>query len=267
MVEQHKNNSPTDLKLSIVKMCCNYLNKILGGNQMNDFKEKLFNGFTLIELLVVIAIIAILAAILFPVFAQAREKARQSSCLSNMKQIGLGVFMYSEDYDETLPAGCYTNYTTNGATYTYFGIPNLLDPYIKNWSIWKCPSQAVETNLGPLPGLVSGTIGGISYNKLQRYYLPNGNALIATDFYNGATTGHKTPPTIGAIEKPADTIAFMEVFGLDITINYEKFSSWLIPNWKNFTPHMEGENLSFLDGHAKYVKAKAITSEMFGTAL
>jgi prepilin-type N-terminal cleavage/methylation domain-containing protein len=70
------------------------------------------SGFTLIELLVVIAIIAILAAILFPVFAQAREKARTASCLSNLKQIGLATMMYSQDYDERYPPGYYTGWTT-----------------------------------------------------------------------------------------------------------------------------------------------------------
>src|SRR5262245_34867273 len=70
------------------------------------------NGFTLIELLVVIAIIAILAAILFPVFAQAREKARQATCLSNLKQIGTGLMMYVQDFDEAVPAGTTANLTT-----------------------------------------------------------------------------------------------------------------------------------------------------------
>ena len=80
-------------------------------------------GFTLIELLVVIAIIAILAAILFPVFAQARAKARQAACQSNMKQIGLGVMMYAQDYDETFPTGDDIN--------------SKLEPYLKNNSVFK----------------------------------------------------------------------------------------------------------------------------------
>src|SRR5579872_7481927 len=80
------------------------------------------SGFTLIELLVVIAIIAILAAILFPVFAQAREKARAITCLSNLKQIGLACTMYTQDYDETLPFA----WSAQGGWY------NLLQPYIKN---------------------------------------------------------------------------------------------------------------------------------------
>src|SRR4028118_1317475 len=101
-------------------------------------------GFTLIVLLVVIAIIAILAAILFPVFAQAREKARSSSCMSNHKQIALGVIQYMGDYDGVVPlyetpdllnnnAGVPTTATTRWA--------NLLQPYIKSWGIFDCPSN------------------------------------------------------------------------------------------------------------------------------
>jgi prepilin-type N-terminal cleavage/methylation domain-containing protein/prepilin-type processing-associated H-X9-DG protein len=91
-------------------------------------------GFTLIELLVVIAIIAILAAILFPVFAKAREKARQTSCLSNCKQIGLSIEMYKADYDQTFPFSC--NLTPYVSWYDYF-----LAPYIKNTQMIRCPSQ------------------------------------------------------------------------------------------------------------------------------
>jgi prepilin-type N-terminal cleavage/methylation domain-containing protein/prepilin-type processing-associated H-X9-DG protein len=111
-------------------------------------------GFTLIELLVVIAIIAILAAILFPVFAQAREKARAITCVSNQKQIGLGIVMYVQDYDETLPQNQY--YTPPDTRTTW---ADMVYPYIKNGTahidnngsliqgkdgIWKCPSAAAE---------------------------------------------------------------------------------------------------------------------------
>lgn len=108
------------------------------------------NAFTLIELLVVIAIIAILAAILFPVFAQAREKARQASCLSNMNQMGKATMMYAQDSDEMLfpyrtraanpfaaellPLG-----HTRASDRTFYN--QLLYPYIKNWQVWRCPSK------------------------------------------------------------------------------------------------------------------------------
>lgn len=92
-------------------------------------------GFTLIELLVVIAIIAILAAILFPVFARAREKARQASCQSNLKQIGLAFEMYVQDYDETYPMCAMKR--AGGYAYYYY---QTLEPYLKNEQIWYCPS-------------------------------------------------------------------------------------------------------------------------------
>jgi len=91
-------------------------------------------GFTLIELLVVIAIIAILAAILFPVFARAREKARQASCASNLKELALGVLMYAGDYDERLV----TRYYSGGGQWE----TSLVQPYIKNMQICRCPSTA-----------------------------------------------------------------------------------------------------------------------------
>ena len=92
-------------------------------------------AFTLIELLVVIAIIAILAAILFPVFARARENARRASCQSNLKQIGLGILQYVQDYDETFP-----NTVSNGPP--YYGWVQLTQPYLKSYQIFQCPSES-----------------------------------------------------------------------------------------------------------------------------
>ena len=108
-------------------------------------------GFTLIELLVVIAIIAILAAILFPVFARAREKARQTSCLNNMKQIGLGLMMYTTDWDDTYPlAYYYQNGVSGGGGYVHWS--GMIAPYVKNDQLWVCnsdPNKGLEpTNPG-----------------------------------------------------------------------------------------------------------------------
>src|ERR1700709_2518165 len=127
---------------------------------MHNFKsisrrtQRRESGFTLIELLVVIAIIAILAAILFPVFAQAREKARQATCLSNQKQIGLAILQYNQDYDEEYPTS-YTLYSPGGVPNT---TPDLTPcnwaclalPYIKSTGVFLCPSET--HTLGITPG-------------------------------------------------------------------------------------------------------------------
>src|SRR6266849_5928803 len=100
------------------------------------------SAFTLIELLVVIAIIAILAAILFPVFAQAREKARQTSCLSNMKQTAIALISYSTDYDETMPLAFPNVPPINGGNSRDMPWDSLLQPYVKSVQVFTCPSDS-----------------------------------------------------------------------------------------------------------------------------
>jgi prepilin-type N-terminal cleavage/methylation domain-containing protein/prepilin-type processing-associated H-X9-DG protein len=125
-------------------------------------------GFTLIELLVVIAIIAILAAILFPVFARARENARRSSCQSNLKQVGLGLMQYAQDYDELLPAA---RVMGSGATGTKW--QDVLQPYIKSTQLFNCPSDSfsgTERYVFPPSARSSQEYGSYSVNSL--YYDP-----------------------------------------------------------------------------------------------
>src|ERR1044071_7410166 len=106
------------------------------------------SAFTLIELLIVIAIIALLAAILFPVFARARENARRASCQSNLKQLALGITQYTQDYDESFPIS-----TTNTATYVAGG-PTIgwadgIYPYVKSLQVYQCPSEPFAPNASP----------------------------------------------------------------------------------------------------------------------
>ena len=198
-------------------------------------------GFTLIELLVVIAIIAILAAILFPVFAKAREKARQSSCLSNCKQLGLAVMSYAQDYDEMLPAAYSQNvpsYTLpNGATHTggYLLWHTKLYPYMKNYQIMSCPSASG----GDI--YTGGYSGGGSYGMNT---FAQGKAL-------------------GALSFPAENMFMAEATGGDVYIldgdtggtNDEMIGSATVTTAPR---HNGGLNNLFCDGHAKWMGASNI---------
>src|SRR6187431_712033 len=118
---------------------------------MHRFKKR---GFTLIELLVVISIIAILAAILFPVFARARENARRASCQSNLRQIGLGLMQYAQDYDETLPTNAPGNGTSANDVFNYANSPitnwvTATQPYFKSWRVLICPSAMPNSAAAP----------------------------------------------------------------------------------------------------------------------
>src|SRR5205809_1822128 len=104
------------------------------------------SGFTLIELLVVIAVIAIIAAILFPVFAQARERARMSACASNMKQIGTALMMYTQDYDETFPCIRFHEWSAEKGKFCYVW-KNALRPYLKSLDVFGCPSNPLSRSI------------------------------------------------------------------------------------------------------------------------
>lgn len=177
-------------------------------------------GFTLIELLVVIAIIAILAAILFPVFAKAREKARQSSCLSNVKQLCLGWLSYTQDYDEKCPPSA--RFTAQGS-YWYARVM----PYLKNTQILQCPSRSPHVSAMP----------------------PSGDHPHVADYAPNYYINHvATYTSLGAVDKPAETGVLADNIGAD----YVYF-----PWWAYAVYHNDGGNVGFFDGHAKWYGSKS----------
>jgi prepilin-type N-terminal cleavage/methylation domain-containing protein/prepilin-type processing-associated H-X9-DG protein len=233
------------------------------------------SAFTLIELLVVIAIIAILAAILFPVFAQAREKARAISCLSNIKQVSLSWNMYLQDYDEQMVTMWgYNEDPSVGSLYW----PKLLDPYTKSWAIYHCPD-------GADPNGIWGGGPNAWYGNQMRLSQIGYNYLDLADWPGCAQT---TSLGLASVDSPASTIAFTDSSGSDpisnsgngwMGVNGPAQYAAILPapvtctwytgvhggyDW-TITPnaqpdflgfaiwrHSNGMNVAWVDGHAKW---------------
>jgi len=184
-------------------------------------------GFTLIELLVVIAIIAILAAILFPVFARAREKARQTSCLSNVKQINLGLLMYAQDFDETTAHRCEATPAGNMGCYM-----TQVYPYVKNAQLFQCPSSAPR----------------LSSTGNRRGGLPR------TYGFNCRGQGTSGGKMLARFQRPAETITILDTNGgLAKSRGGDQRSNGNCGhNYWSINRHNDGVNVGFMDGHAKW---------------
>ncbi|MCL5103801.1 MAG: prepilin-type N-terminal cleavage/methylation domain-containing protein [Armatimonadetes bacterium] len=205
------------------------------------------DGFTLIELLVVIAIIAILAAILFPVFAQTKEKARQVTCLSNQKQIGMALMSYCTDSNDTYPIQAqFGKPTGGGGLFNEVIMWNMLSRYIKNQNVWKCPSQL------PWQKDYATRYYCNYFYRAQDFNMKNfgGPSNSLTDVgLGGYDSGgsYKGPPRkVSSIRKPSAKISFYE-------------GTWIASyagNNYRFLTHMDGGNFVYADGHARYGMVK-----------
>ena len=211
----------------------------------SSHKTSLYTAFTLIELLVVIAIIAILAAILFPVFARARENARRSSCQSNLKQLGLGILQYSQDYDERFPY-----FQASGGNFRQFAI---IQPYVKSLQVLQCPSESTAPNTNPI------NAGYVDYSY---------NIYLSEDPYVSATTpGRKvsvltqaslTVLYADAVTESANSYESGCAKARNCTAGFATFAT----SANELDPaqrHLEGQNFAFCDGHVKWYKGDTAT--------
>ncbi len=196
-------------------------------------------AFTLIELLVVIAIIAILAAILFPVFAQAREKARSISCLSNLKQLGTASIMYAQDYDEMVLPHCIRDFSDpSGPVYSYWFEEAM--PYVKNAQVFVCPSHR-------------GAVGGHGFVGSYAYICDGFTLDPADPNYSGLPYGGIY--SLAELHYPAELIMLGESQKATCRVCPEYHTHAFPPVWpvqKN--RHQGGSNYLFYDGHAKWAR-------------
>ncbi len=204
-------------------------------------------GFTLIELLVVIAIIAILAAILFPVFAQAREKARQTHCVNNIKQFALAVFQYIQDYDETYPMSVYRS--TSGGQPCAFTMIAAIQPYVKNDALYECPSAR---RLMDLDQFWRNLLGFPDCSRFQWFSYVANFALFEDGPNNTITGANQLPIKLAELEYVVETTAFQDGH---LTVQGGTGNCGLF-NSPIEGRHSEMVAVGYADGHAKSLKAR-----------
>ncbi|MCZ7599239.1 MAG: prepilin-type N-terminal cleavage/methylation domain-containing protein [Gammaproteobacteria bacterium] len=208
-------------------------------------------GFTLIELLVVIAIIAILAAILFPVFAKAREKARQSSCSSNLKQLQIAFIQYRSDYDErTSPSWQYAN-SNDG----WVWLDNM-DPYTKNDQLGDCPSTSRRLARNTARNI--GGTGWLNVNRGTMDYACTTNYWGGTAGAGGPAANHPMGRADGDVKDIAGTIVLLDWPG-----NFESASQYdvhanLLNGNADMERHNDGLNVAYYDGHVKWAQRTSL---------
>jgi prepilin-type N-terminal cleavage/methylation domain-containing protein/prepilin-type processing-associated H-X9-DG protein len=226
-------------------------------------------GFTLIELLVVIAIIAILAAILFPVFARARENARKATCMNNLKQVGGALLMYVQDYDETMPflIACQAAAETRHPMHAPQG---QLHPYVKNTKVWECPSA--KRYQGPLLdlGTQAGNLADGSGYRFPREFAGtrfsigyNEQVMRNLDCNFGGK-----PVKMAAIQEPATVSAFTDSSSISncgcLRSIYPDACCAIRDNpaeqTEQNTRHSGGVVYAFCDGHAKWFNSKQLAA-------
>jgi len=232
------------------------------------WKRRTAKAFTLIELLVVVAIISILASILFPVFARARENARRASCMSNLKQISLGVMMYTQDYDERYPICRYhpgmnqTDSSMPGAHYyvayacadeangTCVTWQDLIQPYTKSAQIFTCPSQTGHDASTGLNYPSYGYSSAISSERSNR-------------FKGGNTDGYRIPITLSAVQRPSEIFMLVEfnastAYRAEPDLQSLRARSITPATRAQVIPHLGGANIAYADGHVKWTNATLI---------
>lgn len=225
------------------------------------------SGFTLIELLVVIAIIAILAAILFPVFARARENARRSACQSNLKNLGLAALQYIQDYDEKVMHGNMTN-----VNYIGMGWAGQLTPYTKSNDLFRCPSEAGRP-----------TVGAVAPNK---YYSYRYNIGLVRDQQGAGNNNWDKIVNIAQVSQSSRTVMMYESSAYAFTMAPDEASSSAgngertdsagngipagcpmlpVAGWISTMPvgpyvrHLDGANFLAMDGHVKWLRSSEVS--------